>query len=108
LATDFTFFKEHPKIGNIKEGLLMMYVSIAVFLLMVLLNLLFKIASFFRLGIPLLYALAVPILFPDWVQEQETLATLIFIGLIALVVLSWVITIRKRILRKRQEKEVSL
>jgi len=86
----------------------MMYVSIAVFLLMVLLNLLFKIASFFRLGIPLLYALAVPILFPDWVQEQETLATLIFIGLIVLVVLSWVITIRKRILRKRQENEASL
>ena len=35
----------------------MMYVSIAIFLLMVLLNLLFKIASFFRLSIPLLYAL---------------------------------------------------
>ena len=56
----------------------MMYVSIAVFLLMVLLNLLFKIASFFRLSIPLLYALAAPIIFPDWVQEQETLATFIF------------------------------
>lgn len=81
----------------------MMYASIVIFLIMVLVNLLFKIASFFRLGIPLLYALAVPILFPDWVQEQETLATLIFFGLIALVVLSWVITIRKRILRKRQE-----
>ncbi len=86
----------------------MMYASIAVFLLMVLLNLLFKIASFFRLGIPLLYALAVPIIFPDWVQEQETLATLIFLGLIALVILSWIVTIRKRILRKRRENEVSL
>ena len=83
----------------------MMYASIVVFLIMVLVNLLFKIASFFRLGVPLLYALAVPILFPDWVQEQEMLATLIFFGLIALVVLSWVITIRKRILRKRQESE---
>lgn len=83
----------------------MMYASIAIFLLMVLLNLLFKIASFFRLGIPLLYALAVPILFPDWVQEQETLAILIFIVLIALVILSWIVTIRKRILRKRREKE---
>jgi len=72
---------------------------------MVLANLLFKIASFFRLGIPLLYALAVPILFSDWVQENETLATLIFIGLITLVILSWVLTIRKRILRKRQQNE---
>jgi pilus assembly protein TadC len=75
---------------------------------MVLANLLFKIASFFRLGIPLLYALAVPILFPDWVQENETLATLIFFGLIALVVFSWMFTIRKRILRKRRETKVSL
>ena len=83
----------------------MMYASIVVFFMMVLVNLLFKIASFFRLSVPLLYALAVPILFPDWVQEQETLATLIFFGLIALVVLSWVITIRKRILHKRQKNE---
>jgi hypothetical protein len=60
------------------------------------------------LGIPLLYALAVPILFPDWVQENETLATLIFFGLIALVVFSWMFTIRKRILRKRRETKVSL
>ena len=83
----------------------MMYASVVILLIMVLVNLLFKIASFFRLGIPLLYALAVPIIFPDWVQENETLATLIFIGLIALVILSWVITIRKRILRKRRESE---
>lgn len=83
----------------------MMYASIVVFLIMVLVNLLFKIASFFRLSILLLYALAVPILFPDWVQEQETLATLIFFGLIALVVLSWIITIRKRILLKKQQNE---
>ena len=86
----------------------MMYASVVILLIMVLANLLFKIASFFRLGIPLLYALAVPILFPDWVQENETLATLIFFGLIALVVFSWMFTIRKRILRKRRETKVSL
>ena len=83
----------------------MMYASIIVFLIMVLVNLLFKIASFFRLGVPLLYALAVPILFSDWVQEQETLANLIFFGLITLVILSWVITIRKRILLKKKQNE---
>lgn len=85
----------------------MMYVSIAIFLLMLLLNILFKVASFFRLGIPLLYALAVPILFPDWVQENETLANLTFIELIALVILSWVVTIRKKILQKRRQNEYS-
>ncbi|MEA4848838.1 MAG: hypothetical protein VB106_16525 [Clostridiaceae bacterium] len=83
----------------------MMYVSVVIFLIMVLVNLLFKIASFLRLGIPLLYALAVPLFFPDWVQENETLATFIFVGLIALVILSWIVTIRKRILRKRQQNE---
>jgi len=83
----------------------MMYASIAIFLIMVLLNLLFKIASFFRLGIPLLYALAVPLFFPDWVQKNETLSTIIFIGLIALVIFSWVVTIRKKVLRKRQQNE---
>lgn len=81
----------------------MMYASIAIFLIMVLVNLLFKIASFFRLGIPLFYAFAVPILFPEWVHENETLATLIFIGLIALVILSWVVTIRKRIRNKHNQ-----
>lgn len=85
----------------------MMYVWIPVVLLMLLLNFMFKIASLFRLSIPLLYALVVPILFPDWVAENNTLVTVIFIGLIALVILSWVITIRKRILRKRQQKEYS-
>jgi ABC-type proline/glycine betaine transport system permease subunit len=90
--------------GKGKEDAVMMYASIAIFLIMFLLNLLFKIASFFRLGIPLLYTLAVPILFPDWVQTHETLATIFFAGLIALVVLSWVVTIRKRLLRKRQNR----
>lgn len=83
----------------------MMYASIAIFLIMVLVNLLFKIASFFRLGVPLFYALFVSILFPDWVQKNEMFATLIFIGLIALVIFSWVVTIRKRILRKRQQNK---
>ncbi len=48
----------------------MMYISIFIFLLMLLLNSMFKIASFLWLGIPLLYALFVSILFPDFVQEQ--------------------------------------
>ena len=82
----------------------MMYASIFIFLLMLLLNTIFKIASFLRLGIPLLYALFVSILFPDFVQEQEMLATAIFFALIGLVVLSWVTTIRKKI-RCRQERK---
>ena len=85
----------------------MMYASIFIFLLMIVLNVLFKIASFFRLSIPLFYALFVAILFPEWVHENEALATIVFVGLIALVILSWVITIRRKVLRKRQQSEDS-
>lgn len=81
----------------------MMYASIFIFLLMLLLNTLFKIASFFRLGIPLFYALFVAILFPDFVREHEVLTTAIFLGLLGLVALSWVATIRKNIRRRREQ-----
>jgi hypothetical protein len=74
----------------------MMYISIFIFLLMLQLNSMFKMASFLRLGIPLLYALFVSILFPDFVQEHEILATAIFLAMLGLVILSWVVTIRKK------------
>ena len=83
----------------------MMYASIFIFLLMLLLNSIFKIASFFRLGIPLLYALIVPIFFADWLHENEALAMGIWYVLIFLVVLSWIISIRKKILRSREQKQ---
>jgi hypothetical protein len=82
----------------------MMYASIFIFLLMLLLNTMFKIASVFRLGIPLLYTLFVPILFPDFVQEHEMLTTVIFLAMLGLVVLSWVVTIRKKFRRRKEQK----
>lgn len=83
----------------------MLYASIFLFLLMFLLNSMFKIASIFRLGIPLLYALFVSILFPDFVREQEVLANGILFVLLALVILSWIVTIRKKIRRRWEQKE---
>jgi len=83
----------------------MMYASIFIFLLMLLLNSMFKIASFLRLGIPLIYALFVAILFPDFVHEHEILATAIFVALLSLVVLSWVVTIRNKIRRRREQEQ---
>jgi len=82
----------------------MMYVSILLFLLMFFFNAIFKIASFFRLGIPLLYALFVGILFPDFVHEHETMTTIIFFVLLGLVLFSWIVTIRKKIRRKREQQ----
>lgn len=83
----------------------MLYASIFIFLLMFLLNSMFRIASVFRLGIPLLYALIVPIFFADWLHENETLAMTIWYIMIGLVLLSWIISIRKKILRKREQKQ---
>lgn len=83
----------------------MMYASILIFMLMLLLNSLFKIASFFRLGIPLLYAIIVPIFFADWLHENETLAMTIWYVMIGLVVLSWIISIRKKIQHRREQKQ---
>lgn len=82
----------------------MMYASIFIFLLMLLFNAIFKIASFFRLGIPLFYALFVSIVFPEFVEQHETLTTLIFLALLGLVILSWIVTIKKRRSRREQTR----
>lgn len=84
----------------------MMYASIFIFLLMLLLNVLFKIASFFRLGIPLLYALFVAVLFPEFVREHDTLTTVIFLALLGCVALSWVVTIRRKLRRRREQNQL--
>lgn len=83
----------------------MIYASIIIFLLMFVLNVIFRIASFFRLGIPLLYVLVVPIFFPDWLHTNETLAAGIFYAMTGLVIISWIVSIRKRILLKRQQNQ---
>jgi RsiW-degrading membrane proteinase PrsW (M82 family) len=75
----------------------MFYIPLFMLLLMVILNVVFRFASLFRLTIPVLYAVIVPVFFPDWLHENETLATVIWFVLIGLVILSWVVTIRKRI-----------
>lgn len=82
----------------------MLYASIFIFLLMFLLNSLFKIASFFRLGIPLLYAFIVPVFFSAWLHKNEALAMGIWYVL-GLVMLSWIISIRRKITRRRVQKE---
>jgi RsiW-degrading membrane proteinase PrsW (M82 family) len=85
----------------------MPYISLLVLLLMIVVNLIFRFASLFRLTIPVLYAIVVPVFFPDWLHENETLVTIIWFTLIGLVILSWIVTIRKRIrLRHTQPDSV--
>jgi hypothetical protein len=65
----------------------------------------FKIASVFRLGIPLLYVFAVPIFFPDFLHEHEMLATGILFAMLGFVVLSWVVSIRKKLRHRREQNQ---
>ena len=50
-----------------------------------------------RLTIPLLYALLLPILCPEWYQAHEALGNGIFFGLLGLVALSWAVTLVRRV-----------
>ena len=49
-----------------------------------------------RLTIPLLYALLIPILCPDWYDAHEALGNSIFFGLLALTLLSWTVTLVRK------------
>lgn len=53
-------------------------------------------ASRLRLTIPLLYALLVPILCPDWYRAHEALGNGIFFALLALAALSWAVTLVRK------------
>ena len=55
------------------------------------------IAGFFRLTIPLLYALLVPTLFHEWYYAHQTMAEGIWYAMLMMVALSWVVTIVKRV-----------
>lgn len=50
-----------------------------------------------RLTIPLLYALLIPILCPDWYDAHEALGNSIFFGLLVLTLLSWTVTLVRKI-----------
>ena len=49
-----------------------------------------------RLTIPLLYALLVPILCPEWYDAHEAWGNSIFFGLLALTLLSWTVTLVRK------------
>ena len=70
-----------------------------VYIVITCLVLLIKVVAALRLTVPVLYALMVPVLFPDWYYAHEALGDSIFFVLLGFVVLSWIITI----VRKAQE-----
>lgn len=50
-----------------------------------------------RLTIPLLYALLLPILCPEWYETHEALGNGIFFGLLGLVALSWFFSLMRKV-----------
>lgn len=62
-----------------------------------LLALVFQLASMLRLTIPLLYALLLPVIFPDWYHAHQGLGDGIFFVLLGFVALSWAVTLVRRI-----------
>ncbi len=78
-----------------KEVCAMVYFCICIGILFF--ALLFRLASTLRLTIPLLYALIVPTLFSSWYHAHQPLADGIWYGLLAMVALSWLVTIIRRL-----------
>lgn len=85
-----------------------MVAYVMLFAVMVLLSVLFRLASVFRLTIPLAYALIVPTLFHEWYHANQALGDGIGYALLALVALSWVVSlvrkIRQIIDQRREDK----
>lgn len=64
---------------------------------MILLSIVFRLAAVFRLTIPLVYALIVPTVFHEWYYANQTLANVIWYALLAVVVLSWVVSLVRKV-----------
>ncbi len=63
---------------------------------LILLFLLIRYARALRLTVPLLYAFLVPTIFHSWYCAHQALADGIWYGMLALVVLSWIVPIVQR------------
>ena len=64
---------------------------------LMLLPILFRLALKLRLGIPMLYAALMLTAFHGWYQAHTPLADAIFFALVGLAVLSWMVTLLRRL-----------
>ena len=61
-------------------------------------SVLFRIAGFLRLSIPLLYALIVPTLCHEWYYAHTGLATGIWYAMLGLGAVSWMVSIVRKVI----------
>ena len=74
-----------------------MWIFIVFGAFVIVLSIIFRVAAAFRLTIPLLYGLLAPTLFSKWFYANYDLANFIGYALLALVGLSWVISLVRKI-----------
>jgi len=60
-------------------------------------GLIFRMAAMLRLGVPLLYTLALAFIFPTWAHEHQKLSMWILYSLLAFVAISWIVSLVKKI-----------
>lgn len=78
--------------------------SVVLHFAILLLSILFHLASALRLAIPLLYALVVPTLFSGWYHSHEALAEGLWWALVGLSLLSWAASLLWGLGRRRRVK----
>lgn len=71
--------------------------ALCIFLIILLIVQSVRLIVLFRLTIPLLYALLIPILFGDWYHSHELVGDGIFFFLLGLVAVSWFISLIHKI-----------
>ena len=72
-------------------------IALCLLILIWFLAMLLRLVSLLRLTIPLGYAIVVSLCFGEWYHAHEALGDGIFFALLGLVVLSWVISITRKI-----------
>jgi hypothetical protein len=79
-------------------------ISLSLTLILFILSFMFKIAGKLRLTIPLICFLLFSTVLNEWASEHETVAYIILFSLLGLTVLSWIVSLVKKIRRKQDEK----
>jgi pilus assembly protein TadC len=67
-------------------------------------SLIFKVAGKLRLTVPIICFLLFSTVLNKWASEHETLSFIILFSLLGLTVLSWIVSLIKKIRHKRDEK----
>lgn len=78
------------------------FISLLVTIIMIILSVAFKIAGKIRLTIPLAYFIAISTFANKWASENEKLVLTILGVLVALCVLSWLYSLRKKLQGRSQ------